>query len=219
MIRNNLISYEGLPLSRLDYDERNYGGIIGTSDCNEYVPFYCIGNHNLIDVNGHRIIEYGKPVFRTSPGNTRNYNDLFRNLSTIGINYIHSFTVAGVSHQLGYNRNIIFDSNNKVLICLAVKTEALLNNSFAQLQANQNPSDYILLVNNELFSNPSYKNVAKKIDSVYISQFRQSNIDLVFTNDIDKWVFQNNFVKPDFKNVVQMMNHLNKEVPKILVMN
>lgn len=216
-IRNNLISFENLS-TRIDfYNEVDFGGKIGTSDCNEYVPFYVILNHRLIDINGHRIIEYGKPSYRNFGRYSRNYNELFDGLRGLDYSRQHHFTITGETHSLGYTRHILHDSNNNILFTLAIKRDALLNNTFAQLQANQNASDYILIVNNELFSNPIYKNLAKKVNNAYIAEFKASNIDIVYTNDVDKWLYNNNFTKPEFKNAIQMMNHLNKEVPKILI--
>lgn len=217
MIRDNLISYGNL--RGLSYDGQNFGGKIGTSDCNEYVPFYTIMNHILLDIEGHRIIEYGKPNYNYTGFYARTYRDLFSDLKNINHTKTYNFTLQGEPHQFGYTRHTIYSTDNKLLCCLAIKSSALLNNSFAQLQANQNPEDFIFLVDNTLFSNPIYKNIAKKVDSNYISLFKESDIDLVYTNDIDKWLFKNNLSKPTFKNVPEMMKHLKTEVPKILVMN
>lgn len=220
MVSNNLISYEKLPLVGDKYDETNFGSKIGTSDCNEYMPFYSILNHQLLDVNNNIIIEYGKPTYRLSGGYSRTYTELFNDL--IGINYsgkTYQFTIGGVGHSIGYNRHVIFDNTNKILCCLAVKSSALLNNRFSELQENQNPDDYILLVNNDLISNPIYKNVGKKINNEYISRFKTSNIDIVYTNNVDKWVFKNNFRQPTHSNMPAMLRHLNEEVPEILIEN
>lgn len=219
MISNNLISYENLPNGG-SYDEINFGGKIGTSDCNEYVPFYSIMNHHLIDVNDNIVIEYGKVSFRTTGRYSRTYGDLFGDLSNISYSgKAYHFNIAGVNHVLGYNRHIIFDRDNKILCCLAVKSSALLNNRLNELQENQNPNDYLLLVNNELTSNPIYKNVGKKVTNDYISRFKTSNIDIVQTNDIDKWIFKNNFKQPTYASMPAMLRHLNQEVPKILIEN
>lgn len=220
MISNNLISYENLPSAGNNYDETNFGGKIGTSDCNEYVPFYSILNHQLIDVNNNIVIEYGKVSFRNTGRYSRTYGDLFRDLSNINFGgKTYHFSIAGVNHIIGYSRHIIFDRNNKILCCLAVKSSALLNNRLSELQANQNPDDYLLLVDNDLTSNPIYKNVGKKITNDYTSRFKISNIDIVHTNDIDKWIFKNNFRQPTYSSMPAMLRHLNEEVPKILIEN
>jgi hypothetical protein len=51
---------------------------------------------------------------------------------------------------------------------------------------------------------------------MYIDPLKNLGMDVVQTSRINEWLFQNNYEEPKFKNVTQLMKHLQEDVPKML---
>jgi hypothetical protein len=196
-------------------------GLIGTSDCNNYIPMYALYCHDLLlfeDKPDIKILEYGFPIQATLYNNIRQYADLntYLRASISPIKYI--FTLQGSSYEFNIIRGMLYDNNNNILLCLAVSSQYVLNNTKETLSTAPDVREYILVQSTEL-DNPIYKNVKKQIMSLYIDECMQAGIDIIITSRPNDLLFKNNFVQLSFKSVTGLMKHLKDEVPKSLLID
>lgn len=216
MLLKDLINYKSImDLRPHEINQSFENGQIATSDCNNYMPFYVLSNHVLLDVNGNFIVEYKKPHVRSHLYMSRRYNDFFsvqKGIYQQGL----TFKLQGIDHTVFGGNNVIYD-RNQVLVCLGIRTQTVLDKSYEELASVINPEDYVLVVNNNLFTELHYRNFSKKVKKEYIDNFAQLSVDIVYTNNIDNWFFKNNFKKPNFTKATDMVNHLHVEVPRILL--
>lgn len=189
---------------------------IGTSDCNAYVPFYSLFNHTLLDINDNIILEYYKPTYTNTSLYIRNYSELEHQLRCTDTFNSYKFTIAGLVKQLFFNRHVLYTQDLELLFCLGIKTDYVLNETYKNISDKPEYNQLILIVNNSFLNNPTYKNVYRKLNKIYIEPLARKGVDIVYTNNVDKWFFQNNFVQPKFKSVPEMMKHLKVEIPTLL---
>lgn len=194
--------------------------LVGTSDCNMFVPFFSIFGHELITFEDNeeiKVLEYCLPnANATAIYGIRQYDALIRALVQRQNPQKYYFKLQGVDYDLNVHRGILYDNNKNILMCLAVNTEYLLNTPLEEIARNPDINQFVLFLSQE-FDNPIYKNVKKKIDLEYLSRIRQLNIDIIETSKINHWLFKNNFKQPKFKNVIEMNKHLKEEVPMNLL--
>lgn len=193
-------------------------GIVGTSDCNQYIPFYSLFFHEFITFKDspERILEYSMPVIRTSYA-IRRYDQLMSALVNNINTYMFTFTLQGVQNRFYVNRGIIFDGEGTILMCLGINVDYVLNTPADTIRNQFDRTKLVLFVSNEFNNNPIYKNIRKKIDAEFFSSCREQNIDMVTTNDINKWIFKNNYEMPKFKSIKEMNGYLKETLPKNLL--
>lgn len=196
-------------------------GLIGTSDCNNYVPIYSLYCHDLIlfeDREDVKIIEYNFPSIPNSYSSCRQYAQLNRTLRN-GIRPVkYYFTLQGNSYDFNIMPGMLYDNNNNILMCLAINTQYLLNTPKEVINATPDARQFILVMSTE-FDNPIYRNVKKKMTAMYIDECISLGIDIVTTSRSNDWLFRNNFEQPKFKSVTKLMKHLQEEVPKSLLID
>jgi hypothetical protein len=201
------------------YNKDDYRtSLVGTSDCNQYIPFYSLFFHEFITFKDspERIIEYSLPVARNNYM-IRRYDQLLSALVTTQNTYMYQFTLQGVQHRLFVNRGIIFNGDGVILLCLGIDVSYILGNTADTIRNQFDKTKLVLFVSNEFNNNPIYKNVRKKLELEFMSSCREQNIDMVTTNDINKWVFKNNFEMPKFKSIKEMNGFLKETLPKNLL--
>jgi hypothetical protein len=193
--------------------------IIGTSDCNEFVPFYSLLNHQQLKIKDSevRIMEYALPLtFGSNVNSARNFRELLRYISNPNYPMLKfNFTIAGASHSVYIYQGLILSEEGEILVALGINTEHILNNTFTKISSDMSPSNFTLFISSKLDAE-IYKNLKKKLEKEYFSVFRAADIDIITTSRTNKWVFKNNFKKPKFKSVKEMNMYL-QEVPKVLI--
>lgn len=226
MITNNFISF-AIPYHRINPETRiSEPGfreddfrtdLIGTSDCNSFIPIIGLLNHNLITFDETiNILEYSMPVANPRGGYFRSYERLMDTFQRGNIPYLLKFKVAGVEHHLYVHRGIIYDSQGNILMCLALEREYGMSYNF--LSSTIEESKVVVFIST-MFDQACYKNVRKKIDTLYLDRLRGLGIDIVNTVRINNWFFNNNFELPKFKNINESLKHLREEVPKNLLID
>ena len=199
------------------YTENNYRTrITGTSDCNEYIPVYAISNHKLLvfkDSNA-KVMEYNMPINDIQGYNyVRTYSDLIQRIKDSRGPYRYNFKLAGNNHNLNVDRGIVYDNDGNVLLCLAINRDYLFNVDPDVLKTNPDYTQFVVFISN-LLDDPTYKNIKKKLNELYIDVAKQVGVDIVTTSRINNWLFKNNVKPLKFKTVIQMNKHLKEEVPK-----
>ena len=200
-----------------NYIESNYRTkTIGTSDCNEYIPVYAISSHTLLvfkDSNT-RVMEYSMPINDIQGYNyVRTYSDLIIKIKYATNPCKYNFKVAGVNHNLNLDRGMVYDNNGNVLMCLAINKDYLFSVDSEVLKTNPDYTQFVVFISN-LLDDPTYKNIKKKLNELYIDVAKQVGLDIVTTSRINNWLFKNNVKPLKFKTVIQMNKHLKEEVPK-----
>lgn len=224
MITNNFISFT-IPTHRINLETRRSEpgfredyfktDLIGTSDCNSFIPIIGLLNHNLITFDETiNILEYSMPVANPRGGYFRSYERLMDTFQRGNTPYLLKFKVAGVEHHLYVHRGIIYDSQGNILMCLALEREYGMSYNFL---SNTIEESKVVVFISTMFDQACYKNVRKKIDALYLDRLRGLGIDIVNTVRINNWLFNNNFELPKFKNINESLKHLREEVPKNLL--
>ena len=199
------------------YTESNYRTIVvGTSDCNEYIPVYAISNHKLLvfkDSNT-KVMEYNMPINVIQGYNyVRTYADMIIEIRGARNPCRYNFKVAGVNHNLNLDRGMVYDNNGNILMCLAINKDYLFSLDSEVLKTNPDYTQFVIFISN-LLDDPLYKNIKKKLNELYIDIAKQIGLDIVTTSRINNWLFKNNIKPLKFKNIIQMNKHLKEEVPK-----
>ena len=199
------------------YSENNYKTrITGTSDCNEYIPVYAISSHTLLTFkdSGTKVMEYSMPTSEIQSYNyVRTYSDLIRRIKDSRGPCRYNFKLAGNNHNLNVDRGIVYDNNGNVLMCLAINKDYLFSVDSEVLKTNPDYTQFVVFISN-LLDDPTYKNIKKKLNELYIDVAKQVGLDIVTTSRINNWLFKNNVKPLKFKTVIQMNKHLKEEVPK-----
>ena len=226
MITNNFISFT-IPTHRINPETRRSEpgfredyfktDLIGTSDCNSFIPIIGLLNHNLITFDETiNILEYSMPVANPRGGYFRSYERLMDTFQRGNTPNLLKFKVAGVEHHLYVHRGIIYDSQGNILMCLALEREYGMSYNFL---SNTIEESKVVVFISTMFDQACYKNVRKKIDTLYLDRLRGLSIDIVNTVRINNWLFNNNFELPKFKNINESLKHLREEVPKNLLID
>ena len=217
---NNLIS---LHLDRASSFNREHfrTGLIGTSDCNNYIPLYSLYCHNLLlfeNKEDVKIMEYNFPVLPNSIDVCRQYGQLISNLKNGMRPMKYIFTLQGETHEFNIITGMLYDNSGKVLLCLALNTEYVFNTTKEVLSTAPDVTQFILITSTEL-DLPIYKNIKKKLTQMYIEEYKTLGVDIVVTSRSNDWLFRNNFEEPKFKSVTKLIKHLQEEVPKSLLID
>lgn len=199
------------------YEENNYRTrITGTSDCNEYIPVHAISSHTLLTFkdSNTKVMEYNMPTSEIQSYNyVRTYLDLIRRIKDSRGPCRYNFKLAGNNHNLNVDRGIVYDNDGNVLLCLAINRDYLFNVDPNVLRTNPDYTQFVVFISN-LLDDPTYKNLKKKLNELYIDVAKQVGLDIVTTSRINNWLFKNNVKPLKFKTVIQMNKHLKEEVPK-----
>ena len=202
---------------QINYAENNYRTrITGTSDCNEYIPVYAISSHTLLTFkdSNTKVMEYSMPINDIQGYNyVRTYSDLIIKIKDARNLCKYNFKVAGVNHNLNLDRGMVYDNNGNVLMCLAINKDYLFSVDSEVLKTNPDYTQFVVFISN-LLDDPTYKNIKKKLNELYIDVAKQVGLDIVTTSRINNWLFKNNVKPLKFKTVIQMNKHLKEEVPK-----
>lgn len=193
------------------------GDKIAYSDCNSYIPIYAIFSHTLfIFENDQKVIEYSNPIINNEyMQGFRQYSQLEYYLKSTNIVRKYNFTVAGEVQSVFLHRGVVFDSNLNILLCVAIDSKYLLGTSFIQIMENPDISKFTVFKTNRFVTNPLYKNLSKNLEKTYVQKLRELGVDIIETYRIDDWLFKNSFKMPKFKNLKEMKEHLNEEIPSI----
>ena len=192
--------------------------LIGTSDCNEYIPFYALAAHNLIvfEEIEDRVIEYNLPMTPPRYQRERMYRRLNSHLRSGEIPKRYEFTFKGEKLSFNMHRGLIY-KGEEIYLGLAISSEYLLSTPMQEIKNNIDYSKFKLFISNKFSKDNSFKNINKKLEAMYIEELKILGVDIIYTNDVSERIFKNNFKKVKFKNMAEMVKYLDEEVPKILL--
>ena len=191
---------------------------MGTSDCNMFIPFYSLFAHDLLvfEETGTRVLEYSLPGNTQANSAVRQYAQMTNSLKGTYAPKRYKYKLRGVDHYVNMHRGLLY-KGDIVYLCLGVQANYVLNTPIENIESNPDVTKFTLFINNEFDNSPELKNIRKKVQQMYIDPLKQQGIDIVQTSRVNNWLFGNNYSQPKFRNVVQMMKHLQEEVPKTLL--
>lgn len=201
--------------------QRFRGSKVGTSDCNQYLPLVNLTAHELIDMEPLvRVLEYRMPTLLTQYQN--NAYSQYRQVSQILLNGSNlscfKYLLGGIPQYVFLTKGMLVSEEGEILMCLGLSTEYVMTATMDQLRATPDVEKCMLFMSNEYINNPKYKNLKKKLDTLYVQACVDLGMDIIQTNSIDKWLFKNNF-NPKFKSVMAQQKFLKEEVPTELLNN
>jgi hypothetical protein len=190
--------------------------IIGTSDCNTHIPLYSLFIHTLYNFQDRKIIEYTLP--NTDIGvNSGRYPNLFQVLNANGMFLKFTYKVENVYKVIYCTKGLIYDENNKILMCLCLESSLIENFNLQEIFQITDTSKFVLMLSTSFLTDPIYKNVRKKILEKYETICREEKIDILHTHSIEDKLFKNNVQNRKFKSVIEMKKYLKEEVPKGII--
>jgi hypothetical protein len=182
---------------------------IGCSTCNEYIPFYSLFFSTT--TNSNDSIIYFKNLlecFTTIEHKT--YNNLISGLKFMS-NTRDVSNLSGV--KLVTNLGTLFDSNDKILLCLAINSKyakSIYNSGIPT--RNIDTKKLRLYVSTDFMVNKDYNKVRKHIIDKYINHLRELKIDIIEVHDIEERLFNINYKLPLFKDVQEMNNFIHQKI-------
>lgn len=194
-------------------------GVTGTSDCNEYIPFYAVFDHNMLSFEGLpdvRVLEYSQPT-NMAVASSSQYPILIQRLISRNSVSAFKFRVSGETKKVFVIRGMMWDTRGNILFSLNINTSYVLGTPLEEIQANPDPTKFILTISNEFTTNPEYRNLIKKVQTLYFNVGVEEGMDVVYTSRLNSWVFKNNYVEPSFRSAAALRRHLREEIPRILI--
>ena len=198
--------------------------VIGITDCNEYFPVYVVFSHSMYRYNvnnygeslSEQIVDdsylYHKPYLlekgRYADGSQ--YSDLFRFIDTIDVSS-YTFKFEDEHHFLTCSKGYLADSDGNILMILCTKGFDIFTDDINQDVLNNNMT--VLFISTELINNPIYKNVYKKLQSEYIQECHEKEVEVIYTTSkkIEERVYGNGF-KVEFNSLTELDEHLKGDV-------
>lgn len=212
-------------VSSYTYTNSNYlnyfrGTKFGTSDCNQYVPLHALIAHELLTFDeGVRVIEYKTatvPVNYQTNTFSR-YNQFLNTLLNGTYAGTFKYSVAGEICYVVVQRGIIMDIEGEVLMSIGLESEYVMNTDLNVIRSTPNANKCAVFMSNDYCNNPKYKNLKKKIDTVYVAECVALGMDIIQTEKIDKWLYKNNFSSLKFKTVTAQQKFLKEDIPKEMI--
>jgi len=207
--------------------------VSGVTSSNEFfpifiadVPWYKRKSNNgepYFERIGNNVRMYRKPKNLSDQkyGSYNRYIDLFDLLKGKGEPVTFEFSSDNVRQVLTVMKGYIADKNDKILLLLATsETNVYKENVDRHTGIETETTDYSklkLFISNELYTNPVYSNLLRKLEKNYFQYCYENNVDVVSTTseNIEKSVFSNPF-KLDFSNFTEFQAHLESGIGNLL---
>lgn len=190
-----------------DYGNYENTDIVSTSKLNAYIPFYAMLKGTVIKNSDDLTIVYGLPNFPslseyrliTKYSNAVAHMCDRTRLATFRTTR-NSLTYVLTKGFLGF-----VDENHNVvpLIVLTVKSDSLQTLD----KDNLDKSKFCLLINNRVYNSQHalmYKNMRK----YYVDTLTLEGVDILYTNDINKWIYNDTKFIPKFNSILDLQKHL-----------
>lgn len=207
-----------ITVDRITYQRNLFrSSTIGTSDCNNFIPFYSIFAHDLLifEETGDKVVEYLLPSTPPLHSYVRSYSDFFAHLNRTNYPLRYNFRYAREPHTIYFFRGLLF-RDDTVYMCLGIDTEYVMSTPIEQLRNNLDVTKLTLFISNDFESVPEFKNLLKKVQIEYIDKLKELGVDIVYTSRINSWLYRNNYKEPQFRSVTKMKKHL-EEIPNLLL--
>lgn len=98
---------------------------------------------------------------------------------------------------------------NKVVVLLAVKSSEIFNLSTNENGQFTDYSKFTCFIHHDFTTDPLYKSMFAKLNKEMFPVFREKGIDLIYTNDIQKWCYKSTDVSPKIKSIPELKEYTN----------
>ena len=191
-----------------------YGSTIEKSDTwssskvSSFVPFISLFTGETLTKGADKTLLYSLPVnLSENPNTVSKYLPAVNHMAdSIGIKTL-STTRSTLSYQItkGMLNHIGDNFEVNPLIVLCVKSDAIYSLDKDNLDAKQ----FCLVINTDVFKQ-EHALMSKNMRKYYVDILAADGIDILYTSDIKKWLFNPVDYIPKFNTVSEMVNHLDK---------
>ena len=180
---------------------------VALASANPFVPMFAYFTGSLIKKGDKRDVVYS-PIARYPLTDRRERDTIFRSLfknaksGKFSSGYVYDTRYFVHKHALYEVDN---DHNVNVIFMLAVRYDHFLEN--IKYGAKLDNSKLMMFVNNEI-NLEKHSSVQRRFKRYYDDNLQ--GIDLVYTNDINSWCFNNNLKNIKFKDIIQRIKFINE---------
>lgn len=187
-------------------------GCVSDSLMNEYVPFFSAFHADFKRVGGVRYSIYQTPPSHVGYGTTNKIANFKRALE----GYAGPLTYLKGEHRYEVIKNCIFTreggQRDKMLYCLAIKTDYLLGTPGSDARPDFNNLDYtklIILLDRNFTEAPDRRLMYNFLKREVIQPLLDLGIDMVITNSVNRWCFKDSASPVNFNTMSEMREFLN----------
>jgi len=178
--------------------------VMGISDVNEYYPVYTVfnegdfrssnfpGDHKVSENIVGSIFLYRKPSLESASYifGSNKYSDLKAGFENSLRMKVFKFNYADLAHRIYFCKGYIADERDNILMVLTTNSRNIFDD-----EGHLKHKHLKMYVANELITTEYYKNVFRKLNSMYLNYCYQNNVEVVFTSSerIEKQVFGDGF--------------------------
>ncbi len=180
--------------------------------CNDYIPFYCIFFGQYKKVGDVRYLHYFLPsitqLYVTNPSNRIADFKNFMNNRLVPLPYIKTNRVYHIAKQ--YIAELEGDTRT-LLYLLVIKKEYLYDINFSNLDY----SKFAILISDK-FDTPERKLMFGMVKREIINPLYELGIDVIYTNNIEKWCFKQPHINLSFDTVSEMKNFFKETTKEVI---
>lgn len=178
-----------------------------SSKVSPFVPFISLFNGTTISKGGDKTLLYSLPLVMNQRGMGK-YNKYLQAVNHMAESlYIKNLTTTRnpKTYQVAKGFMGCMDENYNVipLIVLCVKSDAI----YSLDKNNLDKKKFCLVINTAVFSE-EHALMFKNMRKYYVDTMADDGIDILYTNDINSWLFNPLDYIPKFNTVTDMVNHL-----------
>lgn len=180
--------------------------LYSSSKLNPFVPFNALFNGKTITKGQDKTLIYSIPVLVGQNVNkVRKYLHAANHMQ-YSVNIVNLTTSRNTkSYQISKGILSYIDENFEVnpLIVLAVKSEAIYSLDRTNLDSKQ----FCLIINNDVF-HQEHALMFKNMRKFYVDIITSDGVDVLYTSDMKKWLYNSLDYIPKFNTVTDMLTHL-----------
>lgn len=163
------------------------------SAAHDFVPYPALMSGKLLKKGEKKLLVYSRYISRNPSYNRRTYDSFLTELLTQ--KYWVKFNKRGVDLEIwgryGELVHKLTPTQVNPLAVLAVNERYLYNVN----KANPDPSQFFLIVNNQLVNEERYDSLYRAFKKYYLEEI-QKVVNVIYTNDIHNLLYKPHIVKP-----------------------
>lgn len=175
----------------------------GVSDVSKFTPIYAPFTRSktkILNSGTKACMMYGLPILPKSNLQINRYNEVYEHLtkSVTPANFLTANVDLVIMKGCMYDRQSL-----EILMCVGIES-----NHLCEVNRSHPDTNNILCFVSSSMDSDKYKSVHNKFKKEYFPYYLEKGIDIVYTKDVNKWVFQDGFEIPKFDTIKSMKEHL-----------
>lgn len=192
-----------------DYDTESNGIKVGAdhlSAAHDFVPYHALMSGKLLKKGDKKLLVYSRYIGKRASYSKRTY-DSFLNY-VLEMRYWVQFKKRGVDIDIwGRYGELVHKVSATEVIPLAVLA---INERYMYRvdKANPDPSQFYLIVNNQLVREERYDSLYRAFKKYYLGEMEKI-VNVIYTNDIHSLLYKPHIVKPKpAKTIIEMRQNM-----------